>query len=311
MAIEATCDGCGKTWKVPDPDRTYKCKDCGGHVAVAQEAPEPEPEPGPAAGGPEKKQRAGQPFAARRAADAAHAPDSPEAKRRKLVFMGVVGVVVIGVIIGVAMAGKPPAIEDRADLFEEAWASGSLDNLRIWFMRQWAKDNWEEIEDKFKSRGWTETRPALKERVIKDATDNSASVDYMLTGHKFQTRWVLHNDDWKIGGMLLGKYDPSKDPRDKKVERSLQTFTEKFRKAWNEKTYPAIAGLASQSNAPKWATRIDFYGDKYGDRVLEEIPDVSWLSRIRARVLFNSPNGVVRTSWTFKQDWELTGLAFK
>ena len=30
MAVEAICAGCGKTWKVPDAARTYKCKQCGG-----------------------------------------------------------------------------------------------------------------------------------------------------------------------------------------------------------------------------------------------------------------------------------------
>ena len=28
----ARCEGCGKSYRVPDADRTYSCKACGGRV---------------------------------------------------------------------------------------------------------------------------------------------------------------------------------------------------------------------------------------------------------------------------------------
>lgn len=34
----ATCTDCGKTYRVPDADRTYTCKECGGEVRVAEPA---------------------------------------------------------------------------------------------------------------------------------------------------------------------------------------------------------------------------------------------------------------------------------
>jgi hypothetical protein len=36
LSARATCADCGKTFAVPDPARTYKCKACGGRVVVAR-----------------------------------------------------------------------------------------------------------------------------------------------------------------------------------------------------------------------------------------------------------------------------------
>ncbi|HVS18929.1 MAG TPA: hypothetical protein VMT18_10045 [Planctomycetota bacterium] len=38
MSARATCADCGKTYAVPDPARTYKCKECGGRVSLPRES---------------------------------------------------------------------------------------------------------------------------------------------------------------------------------------------------------------------------------------------------------------------------------
>ncbi|MFG0317302.1 MAG: hypothetical protein ACF8XB_08520 [Planctomycetota bacterium JB042] len=46
MGVRASCDGCGRTFEVPDARKAYRCK-CGGRVVVGEAgraAPEPEPE---------------------------------------------------------------------------------------------------------------------------------------------------------------------------------------------------------------------------------------------------------------------------
>ncbi len=45
MGVRASCDGCGRTFEVPDARKAYRCK-CGGRVVAGEaerEAPEPEP----------------------------------------------------------------------------------------------------------------------------------------------------------------------------------------------------------------------------------------------------------------------------
>ena len=41
--VHARCEDCGQGYRVPDPERTYSCKQCGGTVR-ADEAAEPEQE---------------------------------------------------------------------------------------------------------------------------------------------------------------------------------------------------------------------------------------------------------------------------
>jgi hypothetical protein len=50
MAIEATCAGCGKRWRVAAAERKYKCRDCGGTVS-AETAAAPAAAPPDAGGG--------------------------------------------------------------------------------------------------------------------------------------------------------------------------------------------------------------------------------------------------------------------
>lgn len=315
MAIEAICADCGKTWKVPDASRIYKCKQCGGKVAVAEEAPAAAPEPAPAPTTAE----------VRRAKTVQHstiAPLPPETKpptkraaggagRKKILIVGGAVVVSVGVLIGIIIASQGPSLEERAESFEQAWASGSMDNLDRWFTHASVKVAWDELKGKFKFRGWMETRPRLQDRSITDETGNSASVDYSLNGKAFQTRWVRDGAAWKIKEIQSAEYVGSKDPRAKKVERSLPSFTGKFRSAWNDQQYKAIADLLSTTEPPAWKDRLGSLGEKYQDRVLEEIPEVRWISRIKAFATFNSPNGPVTTSWTYENGWLLTGLNFK
>jgi len=321
MAVEAICAGCGKTWKVPDAARTYKCKQCGGKVAVAAEAPAPPTVPEPPSAPAVSIVEARRAKTVQRSTIAPLPPematpakrDGGESRLKKPLIVGGAALVFAGVLTGIIIASQGPSLEDRMDDFALAWESASPDDLKGWFRPDYSEERWSDLAKTIDRRGWESSRPALSGRVIADETSNSVSVDFKIGSGLFQTRWVKEQDQWKIARIMIPKYKEADDPPSANAKQALKATLATFRATWNEERYADVRGMVQQVPPPTWIARLDSLGDKYASRLpLADDPSIRFRTRALALVVFSGADGEVTTQWKdVLGTWALTGLRFK
>ena len=321
MAVEAICAGCGKTWKVPDAARTYKCKQCGGKVAVAAEAPAPPTVPEPPSAPAVSIVEARRAKTVQRSTIAPLPPematpakrDGGESRLKKPLIVGGAALVFAGVLTGIIIASQGPSLEDRMDDFALAWESASPDDLKGWFRPDYSEERWSDLAKTIDRRGWESSRPALSGRVIADETSSSASVDFKIGSGLFQTRWVKEQDQWKIARIMIPKYKEADDPPSANAKQALKATLATFRATWNEGRYTDVKDMAQQVPPPTWISRLDSLGERYASRLpLADDPSIRFRTRALALVVFSGADGVVTTQWKdVLGTWALTGLRFK
>ncbi|MEZ6004509.1 MAG: hypothetical protein R3F17_06260 [Planctomycetota bacterium] len=160
----AICQDCGKQFRVPSADRTYRCKACGGTVSVASAEVEEEEEEVLAEAPPER------PSARRSRAGAEDGERTGRSRNRgkskssgsKVGLYVGAAVVLLGVSgwfftrdTQAAMKGEPD-LAKVVPLFEAAWNQGKLDTLATVFHPQASTDLRKGIESARTNRGWGE-----------------------------------------------------------------------------------------------------------------------------------------------------------
>jgi len=321
MATEALCDGCGRSWKVPDASRTYKCRDCGGKVAVASAVPEPAaPDPAPPpANDPRKAKTIQRPGVAALAMESDG--EKPKARRGnsnmvKYLIIGGVVVVMVVVLVLLTTGAGPLTLEVRLAAFQQTWASGSLDDLKPYFDRDYVRVSWKDrMEETFANRDWLESRPELTEFRIDERDATRARVMFTLMGGTLQTSWISRNDVWVCADRTrIPKWVMKEDPPSSESKAKLEDRLELFRSAWNEKRWADVQEMVGKEKRLKaWYKNLDEYGVKNEGRIpLKPGPEIKFSNRALVLVVFEGADGVVRNSWRkHAGEWMLTGIAFK
>ena len=320
MAVEAICAGCGKTWKVPDAARTYKCKQCGGKVAVAAEAPAPPTVPEPPSAPAVSIVEARRAKTVQRSTIAPLPPematpakrDGGESRFKKPLIVGGAALVFAGVLTGIIIASQGPSLEDRMDDFALAWESASPDDLKGWFRPDYSEERWSDLAKTIDRRGWEASRPALSGRVIADETSSSVSVDFKIGSGLLQTRWVKEQDQWKIARIMIPKYKEADDPPSADARQALKATLATFRATWNEERYGDAGDMVHEAAEPKVKAQLQYNGKKYESRLpLLEEPDIRFKTRACAIVKFKGTDGDFNTEWRAAgRTWALFNYGF-
>jgi DNA-directed RNA polymerase subunit RPC12/RpoP len=314
MAVEAICAGCGKAWKVPDPARTYKCKECGGKVAVAEEASAPEPAPALT----EAEARRAQTVQRRSPAPLPPETKPPEKRaggasgRNKILIIGGAVVVFLGVIIAVIIASQGPSIEERMDAFAIAWESAPTDDLQVWFRREYVTTKWLRLVTTFDGRGWQNSRPSLTERVVTEKTDDKAIGEFHIGSGVCRTWWRMERSEWRLSNIQIPPYKEADDPPSRRAKQALSGALAKFRATWNEKRYADAGDMVHEEAGPKVKTQLQYNGEKYESRLpLLEEPDIRFKTRAYAIVKFKGTDGDFNTEWkAVGRTWALFNYGF-
>lgn len=300
MAVEAICAGCGKVWKVPDPARTYKCKECGGKVAVAKEAPAPEPAPAL----PEAEARRAQTVQQRTLASLPPETKPPEKRvggasgRNKILIIGGAVVVLVGVIIAISIALQGPSLEERMDAFAIAWESGPTDGLQVWFRQPYVTANWPKLVKKFDDRGWQNSRPSLTGRVIVKETDDRGLGEFHIGSGVCTTTWRKERSEWRLSNIQVPSYKEADDPPSRKSKQALTGALATFRATWNEKRYTDVRVMLDKNATPNVVDGLERTGKVNESRLpLAEGPDIKFTTRARATVKFKGTGGDFHTWW--------------
>ncbi len=311
MATEAICDGCGRTWKVPDASRTYKCKNCGGKVAAAAE----ESAPAPAASDPRRAKTVQRRGVNPLAADDAEQPRKKSGRSSnttKFAIIGGVVAVLIGVVAVLSMQAQAATHDERLDAFTEAWASAPLDDLKPFFGEDFVAARWSKVGESFDRRGWRGSRPRISGANKRKGQDNWADIQFSLAGGKVDTRWERIREEWYCTDLhKFPRYDQASDPPSGRSINNLNGIVETFRNAWNEKSVQGVTALTSQSEPPDWISGLAASFEKHAARLpLEREPQIEFLVRIECRSDFlGADGGKIRARWREEEDrWVLQSI---
>jgi DNA-directed RNA polymerase subunit RPC12/RpoP len=264
---QASCEECGKKYRVPSAERTYTCKACGGTVSVAEEEP----------AAPKKSA----PARARRARVEADREDEDEDERPRrlserhrsskssgggmkiaiaLIVVGFVGFGVwkTGLIAMAANAEKDLGVV--MDSFQSDWEAGDLGDLAGYYHPDGRPDFRALLDTIVKNRGWEAGFPVVlksNEGVTTGTEeDPEKGASLLVWGDPEQVVKIMWQFEPSHGRWYM--YDVEFTPL------PLGPTVSAFREAWGQSDSKALYPFFRASTAEKMAGLVDKKAEQGG-----------------------------------------------
>lgn len=318
----ATCQDCGKQYKVPSLERTYECKACGGVVGGESEPP---PEP--------KRSRSAAPVRSRRRSseeDDEDEEDRPRRPRKKqsspVLIYAIMGLLAVGGLGWVVLSGDGTVeartigvgdLDKASDLFEEAWNAGEWEHVNLIV----AQDKRTSISNGLaaaKRKRWADGMPKLTDKKVgKNLAESlgksvaEATMEELATSVTFKTqdgsiftRWQFHReiDTWTIYDLVLPLPNP-------------EARAKEFIKTWADADDTTIEAFSASSKRGKMVSAYANVGERAGWP--SKRPPLEYIgndlnvfdgaySNAKVKVTFKVEGDTWNTTWMFEPkqyDW--------
>lgn len=321
--LRGTCGSCGKTYRLPDEGRRYRCKGCGGTVSPEgwDDSPGPlQPELHPA---PVHHTSA---LERRRVIDERRRV----AARKRMLIWGPGLVALAGTVVAIQLTrpaavhagGVPRDLDAAATELVQRWNAGDVDGLAQVFHPAGLDAFRDRLTRMVDGRGWTAGFPTARHvgsRIVEGTPDEPAKAATVLAigdaGAELEFAWQFEplHDRWYAYAM-----DVPPPP--------LEPVVARLHEAWEQSSFTALLPFFDPESSVKvreaitrrarlsgWGSRFPALGASVTSGAEKRQTVADRAENVPVDTFFDLPTGKLRVRWRFRPEtdaWSIGAVTF-